>query len=123
MTKPKKSSGGPGKSAPKGKPAPAPICCEVQTTTAFKKAVRKLGSSEKEKAALIERIGEVGRQFGKPHRHAGLGIRDLGGGLHECRSGLDLRLVFVKDGATKPPTLYFDMIGNHDEVKRYLKRQ
>ena len=85
--------------------------------------MRKLGLSENERIALIERIQEVGRQFGKPHRHAGLGIRDLGGGIYECRSGLDLRLVFVKEGTTKPPTLYFDMIGNHDEVKRYLKRR
>jgi hypothetical protein len=79
--------------------------------------------SEAEKTDLTERINEVGKQFGKPHRHAGLGIRDLGGGIYECRSGLDLRLVFVKDGDTKPPTLYFDMIGNHDDVRKYLKRK
>ena len=85
--------------------------------------MRKLELSEKEKTSLIDRIQEVGRQFGKPHHHAGLGIRNLGGGIYECRSGLDLRLVFAKDGTTKPPTLYFDMIGNHDAVKRYLKRQ
>ncbi|WP_367872036.1 hypothetical protein [Luteolibacter sp. Populi] len=79
--------------------------------------------NEEEKRDLEQRIREVGKQFGKPHRHAGLGIRDLGGGIYECRSGLDLRLVFVKDGDTSPPTLYFDMIGNHDQVKRYLKRK
>jgi hypothetical protein len=81
-----------------------------------------LSLGDEEKQELEERIKEVGKQFGKPHRHAGLGIRDPGGGIYECRSGLDLRLVFVKDTSTKPPTLYFDMIGNHDQVRRYLKR-
>lgn len=123
MAKPRKSSAGRGKSAPKAKPDPAPTFCEVQTTTAFKRAVKKLGLSDDGKEDLINRIKEVGRQFGKPHRHAGLGIRDLGGGIYECRSGLSLRLVFVKDSTTKPPTLYFDMIGNYDDVKNYLKRK
>jgi mRNA-degrading endonuclease YafQ of YafQ-DinJ toxin-antitoxin module len=123
MAKPKKSSSGQEKNEPKEKPAPAPSSCEVQTSTAFRKAVRKLGLSEAEKSDLESRIREVGKQFGKPHRHAGLGIRDLGAGFYECRSGLDLRLVFIKDASTSPPTLYFDMIGNHDQVRRYLKRK
>jgi hypothetical protein len=66
---------------------------------------------------------EVGKHFGKPHQHQGLRIRDLGSNLYECRSGLDVRLIFVEDGTTKPPTLYFDMIGNHADVRRYLKRK
>jgi len=76
-----------------------------------------------EREDLIARIQEVGRQFGKPHQHKGLGIRDLSSGIYECRSSLDLRLVFVKDASTTPPTLYFDMIGNHDQVQRYLRRK
>ena len=123
MANPKKSSVGRGKNAPKAKPDPAPVSCEVQTTTAFKRAVKKLGLSDAEREDLISRIQHVGEQFGKPHQHQGLGIRDLGSDIYECRSGLDVRLVFVKDGTTKPPTLYFDMIGNHDEVRRYLKRK
>jgi mRNA-degrading endonuclease YafQ of YafQ-DinJ toxin-antitoxin module len=123
MAKPRKSSSGRGKNAPKAKPAPVPTSCEVQTTTAFKRAVKKLKLSEDARKDLIARLLEVGEKFGKPHQHQGLGIRDLGGGIYECRSGLDVRLVFVKDGTTKPPTLYFDMIGNHDDVKRYLRRR
>ncbi len=76
-----------------------------------------------EREELIAKIQEVGRQFGKPHQHKGLGIRDLSSGIYECRSGLDLRLVFVKDASTTPPTLYFDMIGKHDDVRRYLRRK
>ena len=121
MAKPKKSSHEPEKNAPKEKPAPA--SCDVATTSAFKRTVRKLRLNDEERENLILTIQKVGKQFGKPHLHQGLGIRDLGAGIYECRSGLDLRLVFVKDPTTKPPTLYFDMIGNHDDVKRYLKRR
>lgn len=123
MANPRKSSDGREKNVPKAKPAPAPTSCEVQTTTAFKRAVKKLKLSDAKRQDLIVRIKEVGKQFGKPHQHQGLGIRSLGSDLYECRSGLDVRLVFVKDSTTKPPTLYFDMIGNHDDVQHYLKRQ
>ena len=123
MAKPRKSSDGREKNGPKAKPVPAPLSCEVQTTTAFKRAVKKLKLSDAERQDLVLRIKKVGNQFGKPHQHHGLGIRDLGNGLYECRSGLDVRLVFMKDGATTPPTLYFDMIGSHADVRRYLKRQ
>jgi hypothetical protein len=121
MAKPKKSSDEPEKNAPRGKQVPA--SCDVATTTAFKKAFRKLKLNDEERENLILTLQQVGIHFGKPHRHQGLGIRDLGAGIYECRSGLDLRLIFVKDGTTKPPTLYFDMIGNHDDVKKYLKRR
>jgi len=85
--------------------------------------VKKLGLSDAQRDELIARIQEVGRQFGKPHQHQGLGIRDLSSGIYECRSGLDLWLIFVKDASTTPPTLYFDMIGNHDQVRRYLRQK
>lgn len=100
-----------------------PISCEVLSTAAFRRAAKKLKLTEAGKTDLVARMKAVGESFGKPHMHTGLGIRDLGGGIYECRSGLDLRLIFVKDTETKPPTLYFDMIGNHDAVKRYLKRK
>lgn len=106
---------------PKAKPDPT--SCEVLSTSAFKRAARKLKLQEEGIADLIARMKAVGEAFGKPNLHPGLGIRDLGGGIYECRSGLDLRLVFVKDSGTKPPTLYFDMVGNHDAVKKYLKRK
>jgi len=121
MKKAGKSSQGAGKRKPKGKPEP--IFCEVLSTPAFKRAAKKLKLTEEGKADLVARMKAVGESFGKMHLHTGLGIRDLGGGVYECRSGLDLRLVFVKDPDTKPPTLYFDMVGNHDTVRKYLKRK
>ena len=68
-------------------------------------------------------IGEIIRRvcddFGTPHNHQGLGIRDLGRGFYECRSGLKTRLVFER---MNPKNLYFHALGSHDEVKRFLKR-
>ena len=53
-----------------------------------------------------------------PHNHRGLGIRDLGNGFYECRKGLKTRLIFER---LTPRNLYFHVIGNHDDVKRFLK--
>lgn len=55
--------------------------------------------------------------FGKPHQHAGLGLRKLPHGHFEVRLGLGQRLVFEDRG----DTLHFKVLGNHDEVRRFLK--
>jgi hypothetical protein len=57
------------------------------------------------------------KTFGKPHCHAGLVLRDLGSDYYEVRWHLGLRLVFQN----RPTALYFRMLGNHNEVKRFLK--
>lgn len=56
--------------------------------------------------------------WGFPHRHAGVGIRQLRKNLYECRSGLKTRLLFL----VKPGTLYFMIECDHDEVRTYLKK-
>ncbi|MBI5386598.1 MAG: hypothetical protein HZA90_18155 [Verrucomicrobia bacterium] len=55
--------------------------------------------------------------FGEPHRHRGLGIRALRDDYFEIRIGLKLRLVF----RNIPQGLVCEMIGDHDDVKRFLK--
>ena len=69
---------------------------------------------------LIRRVQE---NFGNPHLHSGTGIRDLSPkgsrlNVYECRIGRGLRLVFTLES---PALLYFHTIGNHDEVRRFLK--
>jgi mRNA-degrading endonuclease YafQ of YafQ-DinJ toxin-antitoxin module len=66
----------------------------------------------------------VRENFGRPHLHAGTGIRDLSPkgskeGIYECRINRSVRLVFTVEA---PSILYFHMMGNHDDVKRYLRR-
>jgi mRNA-degrading endonuclease YafQ of YafQ-DinJ toxin-antitoxin module len=68
-------------------------------------------------------IQSVQDNFGKPHLHFGMGIRDLSPkrshlNVYECRIGRGLRLIFTLE---PPSLLYFHMIGNHDEVRRFLR--
>jgi len=56
--------------------------------------------------------------FGQPHLHAGLGLRRIPPFM-ECRCGLDLRLVFQREGEA----LVFHLCGTHDEVKAFLKNR
>ena len=68
-------------------------------------------------------IRNVQENFGRPHLHAGVGIRDLSPkakrlGLYECRVSRALRLVFTRE---RPSLLYFHMIGTHNEVQKFLR--
>lgn len=63
-----------------------------------------------------EVIAAAQEAFGNPHRHGGVGLRKLRGGHYEARLGLGQRLVFEDRG----PSLHFKLLGNHDEVQRFL---
>jgi hypothetical protein len=67
---------------------------------------------------LGQAINNARDSWGKPHLHAGSGIRKLKEPYFECRSGLGLRLLFEDYGADG---LYFVFMGNHDDVDRFLK--
>ena len=61
---------------------------------------------------------QIPAAFASPKQHAGLGLRKVNPkGYWEIRVGLDLRVVFrlQKSEAT------LVMVGNHDEVRRYLR--
>jgi hypothetical protein len=60
----------------------------------------------------------AGVAYGQPHLHAGLGLRGIQPFM-ECRCGLDLRLVFQREGAA----LVFHLCGTRDEVESFLKNQ
>lgn len=55
--------------------------------------------------------------FGSPHQHSGVGLRKLKTNHYEIRLGLGRRLIFED----KARSLYFKFLGNHDEVRRFLK--
>lgn len=54
--------------------------------------------------------------FGQPHLHAGLGLRRIPPFM-ECRCGLDLRLIFQREG----DALVFHLCGTHDQVQAFLR--
>ena len=56
--------------------------------------------------------------FGQPHLHAGAGLRRIPPFM-ECRCGLDLRLVFQREG----DALVFHLCDTHGEVQAFLKNR
>ncbi len=87
----------------------------IDLTGAFRERIRRLPKPMRREVAKA--IDGLAGGFGHPHRHSGLGIRKLGRNYFECRSGLDLRLVFQAE----PGLLTFTFAGDHDEVTRYAK--
>ena len=76
--------------------------------------LRRLGPETQE--ACLGALRSLPGAFGRPHVHAGLGVRQLRPGLCELRVNLDLRAIFVRSA----DALEVQMIGNHAEIRRYL---
>ena len=87
----------------------------VRIDPALLKAVRRRTSAERR--TIGRRIAEVQRIVGWPHLHKGAGLRKLRDEYFEARMGLKERLLFENT----PEAMVFEFIGNHDEVKRFLK--
>ena len=67
---------------------------------------------------LAARLGELRASFGHPHRHAGLGVRRLQDNAFEFRLSRGLRVVFLYHN---PDLLKLMMVGNHDEVRTWVR--
>lgn len=62
-------------------------------------------------------LGQIPAAFGRPHVHAGIGLRQLKPGVYEARIGLGLRAVFSRED----DILVVECIGHHDDVRRFLR--
>jgi hypothetical protein len=62
-------------------------------------------------------VGQLIDSYGRPHAHAGLGIRNLRPRLFEFRLRLDLRALVRDRGGD----LYLTFLGTHDEVQREIR--
>jgi hypothetical protein len=67
---------------------------------------------------VFEAMKAAGGAYVQPHLHAGLGLRRIRPYM-ECRCGLDLRLVFQREG----DALVFHLCGAHNEVETFLKNR
>jgi hypothetical protein len=74
--------------------------------------------TDRELDEINERLKQLVINFGKPHGHAGLGLRHLRENAFEFRISRDIRVVFL---FFKPNQLQLMMTGNHDEVRAWLK--
>lgn len=73
--------------------------------------------SAKDRKAVGQRIAEAQRLMGQPHLHRGVGLRKLRDEWYEIRFGLKLRLVLENTA----DALSFEFLGDHDDVKSFLK--
>jgi len=87
----------------------------IEFTSRFKAESRGLPAERQTKVA--QAIDLLSDAFGKPHLHAGLGIRRLSGDYFEFRADRDTRVIFELKGSTA----ILRMVGSHDEVRRFLK--
>jgi mRNA-degrading endonuclease RelE of RelBE toxin-antitoxin system len=81
------------------------------------KAIRAMPTADRK--AVGERIAEAQRHLGQPHLHRGVGLRKLRDDWYEIRVGLKLRLVFENT----PDALVFEFLGDHDDVRHFLKNR
>lgn len=80
-------------------------------------SLRLAGLAPDEQTAVLAVLRRLPVVFGRPHAHAGLGMRQLRRGVYEARVGLKVRVLFERDG----DLLVIKMIGNHDDIRRYLR--
>ena len=67
---------------------------------------------------VLAAMKAAGVAYGQPDLHAGLGLRRIRPFM-ECRCGLDLCLIFQREGQA----LVFHLCGTHDEVAAFLKNK
>ncbi len=94
-----------------------PRALVVELGSSWKRWVRNRSPLELEE--INERLLQLVDQFGKPHAHAGLGLRCLRENAFEFRISRDIRVVFL---FLKPNRLHLMMTGNHNEVRAWLKQ-
>lgn len=90
---------------------------DIRINPALLKEIRRRTSAER--LLIGKQIAEAQRAIGWPHLHKGAGLRKLRDEFFEVRIGLKERLIFENTHAA----LVFEMIGNHDDVKRFLKNR
>jgi hypothetical protein len=88
---------------------------KVEKTKSFLRSLSHC--TDDELKSVAESMQSAAETFGRPHLHTGVDIRRLGKNLFECRTGIDLRLLF-KSG---PNEIVFVFAGNRDDVRAYLR--
>lgn len=93
-----------------------PRAFAVELAPGWKKFARRRTDSELEQ--ISTRLHELQLAFGRPHLHAGLGLRRLRDNVFELRASQSIRVVFL---FLKPNRFRLEMCGDHDAVRAWLK--
>jgi hypothetical protein len=86
----------------------------ILTRPSYDRALSKLSTQQQHRVG--QAVGQLERSFGRPHLHAGIGVRSVGG-FFECRAGLDLRILFVSHAGD----LILVTVGSHDHIARFIR--
>jgi hypothetical protein len=87
---------------------------KVESNAAFRRCLR--GLSDDRLRAILDAMGAAAESYGRPHLHAGIGLRVIGDFM-ECRDALDQRLLFQRQGGS----LVFEFYGSHDQVRAFMR--
>ena len=93
-----------------------PLAFAVEVGAGWERWARHRSGAELEE--IQRRLRQLLEDFGKPHLHAGLGLRRLTPRLFEFRISTGTRVVFAY---IKPRTFRLAMTGSHDEVRAWLR--
>ena len=88
----------------------------IEVSSRFKREACSLSDNQLDQLDAALRL--LPDAFGHPHLHSGLGVRRLKSNHFEFRVGRERRVVFTLEGSTA----ILRMVGNHDDVRRFLKK-
>ncbi|MBU0533557.1 MAG: hypothetical protein KJ887_02010 [Candidatus Omnitrophica bacterium] len=89
---------------------------QIVVLPSFERLAKKLSPADKEQ--LIESLEKFNNFILSGDAPVGLGFKKINHNKYEFRAGLRLRVV-VK---AEDNTYYLVLVGNHDDVKRYLRK-
>jgi len=90
---------------------------QVLAKARFLRAYHRLSEADQ---GLVESALKQFREYlHTGHAPVGLGMKHVGGRTYELRVSLALRIVYVIEGSE----VGLSLLGNHDEVRRFLRRQ
>lgn len=90
---------------------------QIVTKVKFEAAYRHL--PENEKRLVDKALENFQKYLDTGEIPGGLGVKHLGRRTYEFRAGLALRIIYVVEGEQ----IILALLGSHDEVRRFLRRQ
>ncbi len=90
---------------------------QIVAKAGFLKVYDRLSGDDRHR--VDEALGRFRHYLQTREAPVGFGIKHLGGRTYEFRAGLALRVVYV----VEQQEIILALLGTHDEVRRFLKRQ